>query len=75
MVANCRIHLTRRAVTALVEKHRRQVHHPVPPGPRRTSPAGDTKVSILRSVQDYHRMAIHALLVGVLAVFASAALA
>jgi hypothetical protein len=39
-----RIHLTRWAVTALAEKHRRQDHRPGLPGPRRTSPAGDANV-------------------------------
>jgi hypothetical protein len=41
---NRRIHLTRWAVTALAEKHRRQDHHPGLPGPRRPQPAGDANV-------------------------------
>jgi hypothetical protein len=41
---NCRIHLTRWAVTALAEKHRRQDHHPGLPGPRQPQPAGDANV-------------------------------
>jgi hypothetical protein len=44
MSSNSRIHLTRWAVTALAEKHRRQDHRPGLPGPRRTSPAGDANV-------------------------------
>jgi hypothetical protein len=45
--ANPRIHLTRWAVTALAEKHRRQDHRPGLPGPRRTSPAGDANASLI----------------------------
>jgi hypothetical protein len=41
---NSRIHLTRWAVTALAEKHRRQSHHLGLPGPRRPQPAGDANV-------------------------------
>jgi hypothetical protein len=43
---NSRIHLTRWAVTALAEKHRRQEHRPGLPGPRRPQPAGDANVSV-----------------------------
>jgi hypothetical protein len=41
---NCRVHLTRWAVTALAEKHRRSDHRPGLPGPRRPQPAGDANV-------------------------------
>jgi hypothetical protein len=41
---NYRIHLTRWAVTALAEKHRRQDHHSGLPGPRRPQLAGDANV-------------------------------
>jgi hypothetical protein len=41
---NSRIHLTRWAVTALAEKHRRQDHRPGLPGPRQPQPAGDANV-------------------------------
>ena len=43
---NTRIHLTRWAVTAPAEKHRRQDHHPGLPGPRRPQPAGDANVRL-----------------------------
>jgi hypothetical protein len=42
--ANSRIHLTRWAVTALAEKHRRQDYRPGLPGPRQPQPAGDANV-------------------------------
>jgi hypothetical protein len=41
---NSRIHLTRWAVTALAEKHRRSDHRPGLPVPRRHQPAGDANV-------------------------------
>ena len=47
--SNRRIHLTRWAVTALAEKHRRQDHHPGLPGPRRPQPAGDANVRPMES--------------------------
>jgi hypothetical protein len=45
--ANSRIHLTRWAVTALAEKHRRQDYRPGLPGPRQPQPAGDANVSCI----------------------------
>ena len=45
--ANRRIHLTRWAVTALAEKHRRQDHRLGLPGPRRPQLAGDANVRCL----------------------------
>jgi hypothetical protein len=44
MPSNCRIHLTRWAVTAPAEKHRGQDHHHGLPGPRRPQLAGDANV-------------------------------
>jgi hypothetical protein len=41
---NRRIHLTRWAVTALADEHRKQDHRPWLPGPRRPQPAGDANV-------------------------------
>ncbi len=41
---NYRIHLTRWAVTALARKPMKMNHRLLPPGPRRTSPAGDANV-------------------------------
>jgi hypothetical protein len=43
-LSNRRIHLTRWAVTALAENHRKQDHRPGLPGPRRPQPAGDANV-------------------------------
>jgi hypothetical protein len=43
-MSNSRIHLTRWAVTALAETHRRQDHLPGLPGPRQPQPAGDANV-------------------------------
>jgi hypothetical protein len=44
MNSNSRVHLPGGSVTALARKPMRMNHHPVPPGPRRTSPAGDANV-------------------------------
>jgi hypothetical protein len=44
MSSNYCIHLTRWAVTALAEKHRKQDHRPGLPGPRRPQLAGDANV-------------------------------
>jgi hypothetical protein len=41
---NSRVHLPGGSVTALARKPRKMNHHQVPPGPRRTSPAGDATV-------------------------------
>jgi hypothetical protein len=43
--ANSRVHLPGGSVTALARKPMKMNHNPVPPGPRRTSPAGDANVS------------------------------
>jgi hypothetical protein len=51
---NC-IHLTRWAVTALAEKHRRQDLHPGLPGPRRPQLAGDANVRCSRTLVVYAR--------------------
>jgi hypothetical protein len=42
---NSRVHLPGGSVTALARKPMKMNHNPVPPGPRRTSPAGDANVS------------------------------
>jgi hypothetical protein len=42
--ANSRVHLPGGSVTALAKKPVKMNHHLVPPGPRRTSPAGDANV-------------------------------
>jgi hypothetical protein len=68
---NNRIHLTRWAVTAPAGRHRRSVHRPGLPGPRRTSPAGDANVSFLRGVQAGRCFVAKALILGVLATLAS----
>jgi hypothetical protein len=47
LTSNNRIHLTRWAVTALAEKHRRQNHRPGLPGPRQPQPAGDANVRLV----------------------------
>ena len=41
---NSRVHLPGGSVTALARKPMKMNHHLVPPGPRRTSPAGDANV-------------------------------
>jgi hypothetical protein len=41
---NSRIHLTRWAITALADEHRKQDHRSGLPGPRRPQPAGDANV-------------------------------
>jgi hypothetical protein len=46
MNSNSRVHLPGGSVTALARKPMRMNHHPVPPGPRRTSPAGDANVRV-----------------------------
>jgi hypothetical protein len=44
VLANSRVHLPGGSVTALATKPMKVNHHLVPPGPRRTSPAGDANV-------------------------------
>jgi hypothetical protein len=44
--SNSRVHLPGGSVTALARKPMKLNHHPVPPGPRRTSPAGDANVML-----------------------------
>jgi hypothetical protein len=44
---NSRIHLTRWAITALADEHRKQDHRSGLPGPRRPQPAGDANVRLL----------------------------
>jgi hypothetical protein len=42
---NSRVHLPGGSVTALARKPMKMTHRLLPPGPRRTSPAGDANVS------------------------------
>jgi hypothetical protein len=44
MNPNRRVHLAGGSVTALARKPMKVNHHLMPPGPRRTSPAGDANV-------------------------------
>jgi hypothetical protein len=45
--SNHRIHLTRWAITALADEHRKQDHRSGLPGPRQPQPAGDANVRLL----------------------------
>ena len=46
--SNSRVHLPGGSVTALARKPMKMNHHPLAPGPRRTSPAGDANVRLRR---------------------------